>query len=126
MSLPASAAILYILIITGVIVFQCCLISGAPWGHLTQGGQRQGALPMSGRLVAFFSIPLLLFMGAAVTSAASLPPGWSSWTGWSALAIQSLSTVLNWITRSVPERKLWGPITSIMLVLVAYVVITQR
>jgi len=33
-----------------------------------------------------------------------------------------LSTTLNWITPSQKERFLWGPITSIMLLLAAYVV----
>ncbi|MBX2824308.1 MAG: hypothetical protein KTR33_06235 [Gammaproteobacteria bacterium] len=125
MNLPVTAAMLYTLVIAGVIVFQCCLIAGAPWGHLTQGGQKPGTLPMSGRMIAFFSIPLLVFMGAGVASAANLPPGWPIWTGWLALGVQTLVTILNWITRSVPERKLWGPITSVMLGIAAYAVISK-
>ena len=79
MNLPVTAAMIYTLMVTGVVVFQCCLIAGAPWGHLTQGGQRQGQLSMSGRIVAFLSIPLLLFMGAGITSAAGLWPDWATW-----------------------------------------------
>ena len=125
MNLPVTAAMIYTLMVTGVVVFQCCLIAGAPWGHLTQGGQRQGQLSMSGRIVAFLSIPLLLFMGAGITSAAGLWPDWATWTGWTALAVQAVVTCLNWITRSRSERQLWGPITSVMAGLAAYVLASE-
>jgi len=123
MNLPVTAAMLYALLVVGVIVFQCCLIAGAPWGHLTQGGQQRGKLSKSGRIVACLSIPLLFFMGAGITSATSLWPGWSLWTGWAALGLQAVVTFLNWITRSRPERRLWGPITSVMFGLAAFVIV---
>jgi len=117
------AAILYVVIVAGVIVFQFCLIAGAPWGRLTQGGRYKGALPATGRVAAGMSIPLLVCMGAGIASAAGLPPTWSRWTAWAALAVQALSTFLNWITPSRAERLLWGPVTSVMLGLAAYVVL---
>lgn len=123
-NLPETAARLYALIIAIVIVFQCCLIAGAPWGHLTQGGQQLGKLTMAGRVMAFVSIPLLLGMGGSIMSAAGLSPAWPVWSWWLALGFQALITLLNWITRSVAERKLWAPITSVMLGLAAYVVLT--
>ena len=48
------AAWTYGSLIAVVIVFQVCLMAGAPWGKLTQGGRVQGALPVKGRLVAGF------------------------------------------------------------------------
>lgn len=118
-----SAAILYVVIIIGVIVFQFCLIAGAPWGRLTQGGQHPGSLPAMGRVMAFLSALLLACMGAGITSAAGLSPDWPSWTGWIALGVQALSTLMNWITPSPPERRLWGPVTSVMLGLAMYAVV---
>ncbi len=118
-----TAAVLYVLIVAGVIVFQFCLIAGAPWGRLTQGGRHEGALPAAGRIAAGLSVLLLACMGAAIASAAGLPPGWSRWTAWGALGVQALSTLLNWITPSRAERKLWGPITAVMLGLAAYAVL---
>lgn len=118
-----SAAMLYCLIVVVVILFQFGLIAGAPWGPLTQGGRHPGALPASGRAAAFLSVFLLAFMAAAVASAAGLKPDWPQWTGWLALGIQGLSALMNWITPSRPERRLWGPITSVMLALAGYVVI---
>ena len=70
-------------------------------------------------------IPLLLFMSAGVASAAGMWPNWPAWTGWTALGIQALSTLMNWITPSRPERLLWGPVTSVMLLLVVYVVLVD-
>lgn len=121
--LPTLAAGLYGVVILFVIGFQIALIAGAPWGHLTQGGQHQGALPRSGRIAAGVSILVLAAMGAAVSSAAGGAPGWPEWTGWVALAVQVLSTFMNWITPSQRERRLWAPITSAMLVLAAAVVL---
>jgi len=122
MDLEQTAAILYALIIAIVVLFQFCLIFGAPWGRITQGGRYEGALSVGGRVVAALSVPTLIFMGASITSAAGLAPNWAGWTAYAAIAVQALSTTLNWITPSQKERLLWGPITSIMLLFAAYVV----
>jgi hypothetical protein len=117
------AAILYVAIVAGVILFQLCLIAGAPWGHLTQGGRYGPALPAIGRVAAGLSIPLLICMAAGVASAAGMPPNWPMWTAWAALTVQALSTLLNWITPSRAEKLLWGPVTAVMLVLAVYAVL---
>ena len=122
MGLEQMAAILYALIIALVVLFQVCLIFGAPWGQITQGGRYEGSLPVGGRLVATLSVPTLIFMAASIISAAGLVPNWTDWTAYAAIAVQALSTTLNWITPSQKERFLWGPITCIMLLLAAYVV----
>jgi hypothetical protein len=114
--------LLYVLVVAGVIIFQFCLIAGAPWGRLTQGGRHEGALPAPARIAAGLSVFLLACMGASISSAAGMLPGWPGWTGWAALGVQVLSTVLNWITPSRAERHLWGPITAGMLGLAVYVV----
>lgn len=118
-----AAALLYLLIVAAVIGFQLCLIAGAPWGRLTQGGRHDGALPASGRIAAGLSILLLAGMGGAIASAAGLFPGWPGWTGWVAIGVHGLSTVLNWITPSRAERNLWGPVTTLMLALAVWVVL---
>lgn len=103
--------------ILGVICFQIALIAGAPWGRITQGGQTEGPLPRSGRIVAAASIAILVGMMLAILSADGLWPRWPSWTGWVAVAVNALSMVLNWITPSAPERKLWGPIMTVTFAL---------
>lgn len=115
---------LYLAVCIGVIGFQVALIAGVPWGHLTQGGQNIGPLPKRNRIAAFVSIFLLTGMALAILSAAGFWPHWPEWTAWAALALQSVVALLNWITPSRPERRLWGPITTAMLVVAASVVFT--
>lgn len=100
-----------------VIGFQIALIFGAPWGRVTQGGQVDGALPLSGRILAALSGLLLAAIACAVLSADGAWPYWPRWTSWGAVAILFVSTVLNWITPSAPERRLWVPIMTVLLCL---------
>lgn len=122
MTTTQIAAVLYVVLVVGVIAFQVCLIAGAPWGRLTQGGSRDGALSVSGRIGAGLSIVLLAYMAVGVASAAGMTPNWPGWTAYTVLAVQGLSTLLNWITPSRAERILWGPITTVMFALALYVV----
>lgn len=108
--------------ILGVIGFQIALIFGAPWGRITQGGQVEGPLPLPGRIAAAVSILILAAMALAILSADGRWPHWPVWTGWMAVAMAALVALLNWITPSAPERRLWGPITSVMLAVALAVV----
>lgn len=117
-------AILYSLICAAVILFQVCLIAGAPWGRLTQGGSHPAALPGPNRVVAGISIFLLTFMAGSILSAADDWPQWPQWLGWAALGVQVISTLLNWITPSRPERLLWAPITTTMLIFAGLVMLS--
>jgi len=62
-------AIFYLITIASVVLFQLCLIFGAPWGEFTQGRKYDGSLPMSGRITALLSIPIIIYMGTSITSA---------------------------------------------------------
>jgi hypothetical protein len=107
-----------------IVFFQVALIAGVPLGVYTQGGKHEGALPLSGRIVAAVSIPVVLFQALAILSAAGFPGlDWPVWTGWAAFAVQAVTTVLNWITPSKPERAVWGPVTLVMTAM-ALVVLT--
>ena len=115
-------AYLYVLILGAVVIFQLCLIFGAPWGEYTQGGRYKGTLPINGKIAAGFSIPILIFLGASISSSAGLMPDWERWTAYIAIAIQSLNTILNWISPSQKEKLLWGPVTTFLTLLAGYVV----
>jgi hypothetical protein len=107
-----------------IVFFQIALIAGVPLGRYTQGGRYPGALPVTGRIIAAVSIPVLLFQAMAILSAAGFPGlGWPRWTGWVALAVQGVTAVLNLITPSKPERAVWGPVTVVMAAM-ALVVMT--
>lgn len=124
MTIIDTMLFIYVAACVGVIWFQFALIAGAPWGHLTQGGQQHGSLPTKNRIAACISVIILAGMALAIASAAGSWPLWPSWTAWAALAVQFVVTLLNWITPSKPERQLWGPITTTMLLLAATVVFT--
>ena len=108
---------LFCTMIFGVIGFHFAIILGVPWGRLTQGGQIEGALPLSGRIIAVISIVILAAIALAILSADGHWPNWPRWAAESALAVITISTVLNGITPSVAERSLWGPFNSVMLAL---------
>ena len=114
------AAILYILIIVVVIFFQVFLVLGAPWGEFTQGGRHKGTLPISGRISAAISIPILVFMASSISSVVGFVPNWSIRTAYITLALQGVTAVFNLITPSLKERRLWGPVTTIAFILAAY------
>ena len=120
MELIQIAAILYILITVVVIFFQLFLVLGAPWGEFTQGGRHKGTLPISGRISAAVSIPILVFMALSISSVVGFVPNWSIRTAYITLALQGVTAVFNLITPSLKERRLWGPVTTIAFVLAAY------
>ena len=104
----------YCLFILGTIGFQIALIFGAPLGRLTQGGKHEGPLPIPGRVAAGASMIVLASMALAILSGGGGWPTWPSWTGWAAVSLQGVVMGLNWATPSAAERRLWGPITSVM------------
>lgn len=125
--MTAQIAHLYALGCLGIVFFQIALIAGLPLGPWTQGGRHPGALPPSGRLMAAAAIPVALFQGVAILSAAGFPGiGWPRWTGWAALGLSLVSAVLNQVTPSRRERAVWGPVTIVMAGLAGYVLIVTH
>lgn len=95
----------------GVIVFQICLIFGAPWGRLTQGGRVDGPLPGLGRLFAGVSVVCLGLIAAVFQSLAGLGPAFPLWSAYTALSFMALGVLANIVTPSRAERRLWAPVT---------------
>ena len=112
---------LYAAICIGVVVFQICLIAGAPWGRLTQGGAHPRQLPWPNRIGAGLSCVLMGGLAVAILSGAGIWPHWPFWTAWVALAVSVLSFVMNVMTPSQAERRLWAPVTFVMCGLAAVV-----
>ncbi len=113
------AAIVFILASGLVIVFQCALIGGAPWGELTMGGRWRGALPLSGRIIAGFSAILLLSFIIVIAARAQLGflslQGYAPIGTWVVVAYSALGCVANAATPSKRERRLWLPVVACML-----------
>lgn len=118
-----NLTLVYSIFILGLVCFQIALIFGARWGRITQGGTHDGALPVQGRIIAAVSIILLLAMILSIRSISDDWPHWPRWTGWLTVTINSIMCVLNWITPSRAERLLWGPITSVIAILAASIML---
>ena len=117
--LSSIAAIIYLCLSVIVILFQAALALGAPWGNLAMGGRHPGRLPPPMRIAALFQMVVLGLLAAVVLSRAGLqfPASFALSTRliWAVVAFSGLSAVLNIITPSQEERRLWGPVAVVML-----------
>jgi hypothetical protein len=119
MGIVSVAAVIYAIIILGVIAFQIALVAGVPWGAYAMGGAFPGQLPPALRIAAIVQAVLLAGMAAVILAQAGLIlPGWSqgSWLVWIVVAVMLLGLVLNLITPSAGERKIWAPTLAILLI----------
>ncbi|MFN8487078.1 MAG: hypothetical protein U0350_05755 [Caldilineaceae bacterium] len=119
-TMTRTAAILYTSITASVIAFQIALAAGAPWGAYAMGGAYPGQFPPALRVAALVQGALLGAMAAIVLARAGLIlHRWTRptrWLVWGVVAFTAVSLVLNLITPSVGERKLWAPVAAVLLV----------
>ena len=120
MTITNVAAILYAILMAGVVAFQIALAAGAPWGAYAMGGASPGQFPPAMRVGAIIQAVLLAGMAAVILARAGLIlPGWarvSHWLVWIAVALTALSLVLNLISPSAGERAIWLPTLSLLLI----------
>lgn len=102
------------------IIFHLLLLFGMPWGEATMGGKYKGKLPMKMRIVSFISILILLLFAIIVSVEANIL--WSHFKSYSEIGIwfvvgySALGIVMNTITPSKIERKIWVPVTVLLFV----------
>jgi len=113
------AAVAFAVVTAGVIVFQIALALGAPWGSYAMGGAFPGRFPPRLRVAAVVQAVLLGVTIAIVLSRAGLAlAAWSDaarWLVWVVVALSVVALVLNSISRSAGERRIWVPVTALML-----------
>jgi hypothetical protein len=118
--MTAAAAVVFATVVAGVIAFQVALALGAPWGAYAMGGKFQGRYPPAMRVAAVGQALLLALAGVIVLSTAGLVlPSVSQalpWLIWLVVAFSGVSVVLNAITPSTGERRIWVPVAVVMLV----------
>jgi hypothetical protein len=121
-------ALIYIIVSSVVIIFQIALVFGAPWGNLTLGGKWRGRLPGKARIIPLFSIVVLLFLiiiAAARTQIAfDQIYNSSKILIWIVVGYNILGTIMNAITPSRSERKLWLPVIVFMLLSSIFIAIS--
>ena len=120
MDITKVAAIIYAILMVGVVAFQIALAAGAPWGAYAMGGAAPGQFPPAMRIGAIIQAALLAGMAAVILARAGLVlPAWSRvshWLVWIAVALTALSLVLNLITPSGGERAIWAPTLALLLI----------
>lgn len=118
--MTTAAAALFVLVATGVIAFQLALALGAPWGAYAMGGKFPGRYPRSMRVAALGQAAVLALLALIVLSEAGLVlpqiAGAAPWAIWLVVLFSAVSVVLNLITPSAGERRIWVPVAVIMLV----------
>jgi hypothetical protein len=116
----------------GVAAFQLALVLGAPWGAYTQGGETDGALDTSGRVVAAVSCAMLLLMAAAMLARMcegplkDAPPRLVTALAWFTTIYSGLGVVLNLASQSSSERAVFGPVAILLFVLVVTTMVGSR
>lgn len=112
MTLAAILATVLLLAITG---FQLGLALGAPWGAAAWGGQNPGVLPQPLRIAsgvaALVVYPLIIAL--VLASARIIDDRWLPVDGtpimWALAAVLGVGAVMNFVSRSPPERR-WGAV----------------
>ena len=128
MDVTAWAAAVFAVVVAGVIAFQVALALGAPWGTYAMGGAFPGRFPPRLRIAALVQAALLaVTVGIVLSRAGLVLPAWSDaarWLIWGVVAIALLALVLNAISRSAGERRIWVPVAGVMLASSLVVVLT--
>ena len=101
-------------------LFQIAAALGAPLGEYINGGQSAGVLNTSKRILA--GIQALVLLGIAGHYVAQLglldpllPEAQNNIVNWVLVGLTAISALLNNLSKSPKERKLWGRVTATML-----------
>ena len=116
-----QAAIVAVVLLAAIGVFQIALALGAPLGFAAWGGRHGGVLPAGFRvasgvvgLVAYPLIGLFVLASAGVIQADWMP-GTGSTGMWVLTGLFALGTLANFASRSKRERY-WGPVSLVIAV----------
>ena len=116
----------------GIGAFQVALVFGAPWGAYTQGGETEGALDTSGRVLAAVSCAILLGMAAAILARVregplmNAPRRLVTALAWFTTIYSALTVVLNLATQSSSERAVFAPTAIILFALIVTTMVGSR
>ncbi len=120
MDITSAAGLVFAVTASGVVAFQLALALGAPWGAYAMGGAFPGRFPPPMRVAAVVQAALIALLAVGVLSVAGiLLPDVAvafPWLGWVAVVVSAVAVVLNAISRSAGERRIWVPVAAVLLV----------
>ena len=121
MNAAEISSVILIVTMGFVALFQLALALGAPMGEYAFGGQNPGKLPAAYRAASAVSI--FVYLGIAGHQLAQLgvlekflPTDLNAVANWAVFGLNALSLIMNSISRSAKERKLWAPVALLMSV----------
>lgn len=130
MDLQALSAVLFAIAALGVMAFQAALALGAPWGEYAMGGAFPGVYAPRLRIAAIVQGAVIGLLALVVLSAGrvALPALHTAfpWLVWVVVAFSAVGVVLNSISRSAGERRIWVPVTLVMSLTSLFVAIGVR
>ena len=128
--IAAGAAFVFAITTASVIAFQVALALGASWGAYAMGGAFPGTYPPLMRLSALAQAALLVLMALVVLSRAGLiSQQWrdaSRWLVWVVVVFSAVAISLNLVTPSAGERRIWAPVSVVLLVCSLTVALAAR
>lgn len=102
-----------------LIAFQLALAGGAPWGSLAMGGRFPGQFPAPMRIAAIVQAALFGAFAAIVLARAGLMlhqyADIARVAIWPVVALMAVAAVMNLITPSKWERRIWAPVATLLL-----------
>jgi hypothetical protein len=119
LDLAVLSAVVFAVVTLGVIAFELALALGAPWGAYAMGGTFPGRFPAHMRIAAIgqaIILALVAFLVLSVAGVVAAPWGTTPvWVTWIIAALLTVGLVLNLITPSAGERRIWAPVVTLML-----------
>jgi hypothetical protein len=124
--MTTAAAIVAVLLLGVLVLFQAALALGAPWGAAAWGGQNPGVLPRNLRIAsaiaALVVYPIIILLVAAAGGLIG-----DDWVPvdlriamWVLAAILAIGAAMNFISRS-PRERIWGPVALVIAMFVALI-----
>ena len=112
-----TAAVVALVLLAALAVFQGLLVAGAPLGRFAWGGQHE-VLPTNLRIGSVVSIALYAAFAVLILQAAGalslLPEGFVGVAIWVLTGYLALGIAMNAISRSRPERLVMTPVVALL------------
>jgi hypothetical protein len=114
------SAIIFTILSAVLVLFQLGLTLGMPWGEASMGGKFPGKYPLKMRIVSLISSFILSLIATVVLIKAELLlPQYKSYANvavYFVVAFSAVATILNILTPSKIERKIWAPVATLLLI----------
>ncbi|SEB61039.1 hypothetical protein SAMN04489806_1277 [Paramicrobacterium humi] len=121
-------AVVFVVLLGLLALFQLALALGAPWGRFAWGGQHRGVLPAGKRVGSGVTVLVYVVIALIALDKAALidifPSAFSSVGMWVVFAFLVLSVLMNAISRSKPERVTMTPVSLLLAALALLVALT--